>query len=356
MAENQEHRGIYISTGTLFRVVLIGLLIIALFKLRSLVLVMLTSIVIASFVQSALSRVKKFIPNRSLAAFLIYFLSISIFVGLFSIFIPVFLEEMSALVAQLGEYIPTNSFLNTFQSSSLTGAKDVATSIVGNASLGDVIQNTQNLADSFSGGFLTIFGAAFDGLFNLALIVIISFYLSVNEKGIESFLRIITPSTYEEYVIDLWQRTERKIGLWIQGQMLLGIIIGILAYLGLTILGVQYSLVLALLTACFELIPFGMVLSIIPVLMFSYLGGGIYLVAKVFILYFILHQFENYLIYPLIVKKVIGVSPLVVVISLLAGAELAGLWGIILAIPCSVFILEFMDDVEKKKIVARKTE
>lgn len=350
MAENQQKTTISISNGTIFRVLLIGVLVLAIFKLRSLVLVVFTAIVIASFMQSALARVKRFIPNRSLAAFIIYFVSIVIFAGLFSIFIPVFLSEMSSLVAQLGPYVPSNSLLNTFQSSSLTGAKDVATSIAGNASLSDVIRNAQNLADSFSGSFIAIFGAAFDGLFNLALIVIISFYLSVNEKGIEGFLRIITPEKYEEYIIDLWKRTERKIGLWIQGQMLLGLIIGVLAYLGLTILGVEYSLVLALLTACFELIPFGMLLSIIPVIIFAYLGGGIYLTAKVFILYFILHQFENYLIYPLIVKKVIGISPLVVIISLLAGAELGGLWGVILAIPCAVFLLEFLDDVEKKKI------
>lgn len=351
MGENHTKSTISISTGTIFRVLLIGLLVLAIFKLRSLVLVLFTAIVIGSFMQAALSKVKRFIPNRSLAAFLIYFLSISIFVGLFSVFIPVFLEEMSALVAQLGPYIPNSSLLNTFQSSSLTGAKDVATSIAGNASLGDVINNARNLAGTFSGGFLAIFSSAFDGLFNIALIVIISFYLSVNEKGIENFLRIIIPAKYEEYVINLWQRTEKKIGLWIQGQMLLGIIIGILAYLGLTILGVKYSLVLALLTACFELIPFGMILSIIPVLLFSFLDGGMYLVVKVFILYFILHQFENYLIYPLIVKKVIGISPLVVIISLLAGAELAGLWGVILAIPCAVLLLEFLDDVEKKKIL-----
>lgn len=352
MAENHQKTTISISTGTLFKVLLIGLLVIAIFKLRSLVLVLFTAIVIGSFMQSALAKVKRFIPNRSLAAFLIYFISISMFVGLFSVFIPVFLEEMSALVAQLGPYIPNSSVLNTFQSSSIEGAKDVATSIAGNASLGDVINNTRALANSFSGGFLAIFSSAFDGLFNLALIVIISFYLSVNEKGIENFLRIIIPAKYEEYVIGLWQRTEKKIGLWIQGQMLLGIIIGMLSYLGLTILGVKYSLVLALLTACFELIPFGMLLSIIPVILFSFLDGGAYLAMKVFILYFILHQFENYLIYPLIVKKVIGISPLVVIISLLAGAELAGLWGVILAIPCAVLLLEFLDDLEKKKILA----
>ena len=177
--------------------------------------------------------------------------------------------------------------------------------------------------------------------------------MSIKEKGIEGFLRIITPADSEEYVIGLWQRTEHKIGLWIQGQMLLGIIIGVLAYLGLTILGVKYSFVLALMTAFCELIPFGIYIAVIPAVLFSYLSGGVYLSIMSFILYFILHQFENYLIYPLIIKKVIGISSLIVILALLIGAELAGFWGVILAIPSAVCLLEFLDDVEKKKILAR---
>jgi len=263
---------------------------------------------------------------------------------------PVFIDEMSTLVTSLSQYIPTGSVLNTFQADTISGAKDVVSNLSRNASLSDVINSVQSLISGMSGGFMDIFNGAFGGVLNFVLIIIISFYLSVTEKGIENFLRIITPKKSEEYVINLWQRTEHKIGLWIQGQMLLGLIMGVLAYLGLTIIGVKYSLVLAILTAFCELVPFGIYLAMVPVALFGFLDGGISMALISFVFYLILHQFENYLIYPLIIKKVIGISPLVVVLSIIIGAELAGFMGVILAIPASVCLLEFLDDLEKKKV------
>ena len=343
-----------ITTGTLVRIILFGVLIFALISLRNLVLVVLTAIVVASFVESAVKRLKPIIKDRTFAVFLIYGFSIAVFVGLFYVFIPVFVQEMSALVSALGKYVPDSSILNTFQPDTLSASKGVVTSLARNASLVEVIKNTEGLVSSVSGGFFNIFGAAFGGFLNLGLISVISFYLSIKEKGIESFLRIITPDHQEEYVIGLWQRTERKIGLWIQGQMLLGLIIGVLAYLGLTIIGVKYSFVLALLTAFCELIPFGIFLAIIPTVVFAFLDGGVTLATMALGLYIILHEFEINLIYPLIVKKVVGIPSLVVILSILIGATLAGFWGVILAIPCAVCLLEFLDDIEKKKILAKE--
>lgn len=353
MQDGPKDVNIHISTGTIMRLILIGVLVLALIKLINIVLIVLTAIVLASFVESAVGRLKRFVKNRTLAVFLIYIFTVLIVVGLFSVFVPVFISEMSSLVASLGQYIPNNSILNSFQVDTISGAKGVVTDISRNASIGDVIKSVQNVITSLSGGFFDIFGQAFGGAFNFLLIIIISFYLSIKEKGIEGFLRIITPANSEEYIISLWQRTEHKIGLWIQGQMLLGLIIGVLAYLGLTILGVKYSFVLALMTAFCELVPFGIFIAVIPTVLFSYLSGGVSLSIMAFVLYFILHQFENYLIYPLIIKKVIGISSLVVILALLIGAELAGFWGVILAIPSAVCLLEFLDDMEKKKILAR---
>ncbi len=353
MNDSQKSTHISISTGTMIRATLIVVVVFALIKLRDIVLVVLTAIVIASFVESGVKKMKKFIKNRAIAVFSIYLVSFAIVIGLFSVFVPVFLEEMSALVAQTAKYIPNGSILNSFQPDTITGAKGVVSTISHNASLGEVIQSTKNLTTSLSGGFLAIFGTAFGGILNLVLIVIISFYLSVKEKGIENFLRIVVPDKHEEYAIDLWLRTEHKIGLWMQGQMLLGVIVGLLTYLGLVILGVKYALVIALLTALFELIPFGILLAVIPAILFGYLGGGVSTAFMVGVLYFIIHQFEAYLIYPLIVKKVIGISQLVVILSLLIGYTLAGFWGVVLAIPVAVLLLEFLDDREKKKINAR---
>jgi predicted PurR-regulated permease PerM len=342
-----------ISTGTIIKIIVFIALTFALIKLKNLVLVVLTSIVIASFVESAVYKSKKYIKNRTFAVFLIYFLSLSLLGLLMSVFVPVFVTEMSLLVSEIGKYVPSASLLNTFQGDTIEGARGVVTSISSNSSLADIIQNTKSLMDSFSGGFFTIFGNAFGGILNFVLIIVISFYLSIKEKGVEGFLRIVTPLRHEEYVIGLWRRTERKIGLWIQGQMLLGIIIGVLTYLGLVVLGVKYALVIAIITALAELIPFGMFLAVIPAVVFGYFDGGVSTSLMVLGLYIIIQQFENYLIYPLVVKKVLGISPLIVILSLLIGAELAGFWGIILAIPCATCLLEFLDDLEKKKIISR---
>jgi predicted PurR-regulated permease PerM len=296
---------------------------------------------------------RKYIKNRTLAVFLIYFFSFAVIVGLLSVFVPVFAQEMSLLVTQLGKYIPDSSILNTFQPDTISGAKGVVTTISHNASLEDVVKSTQKLVTSLSGGFFSIFGSAFGSVLNLLLIMIISFYLSVTERGIEGFLRVIMPAAHEEYVIDLWQRTERKIGLWMQGQLLMGVMMGMLTYLGLTIIGVKYSLVLGLLVIVAELIPFGLILATIPGVLFAYIDGGVTIAAITGLMYLVLGQFETYLIYPLVVKKATGISPLVVIISLLVGAQLAGFWGVILAVPCAVCLLEFLDDLEKKKVLAR---
>ena len=353
MENHPQHVNINVSNGTIIRIILFGLLVFALFKLYNVILIVLTAIVIASFVESGVARFKPYIKNRTLVVFFIYFITIGILIGISTIFVPVFLDEMSTLVSSLGQYIPNGSILNSFQPATITGAKAVVSTISSNGSIGDVINSAQVLATSLSGGFFNIFGQAFGGIFNLFLIFILSLFLSLTDRGVENFLRIITPDKQEGYVIGLWQRTERKIGLWFQGQMLLGIIMGLLVYLGLTIMGVKYAFVLAILTALLELIPFGIFVAMIPAAIFAYLDGGIALSGLTIALFFLLHQFENYLIYPLIVKNVIGISPLVVILAVLIGGHLAGFWGVVLAIPVAVCILEFMDDVEKKKILAR---
>ncbi len=134
---------------------------------------------------------------------------------------------------------------------------------------------------------------------------------------------------------------------------MLGFLIGILSYLGLSILGIRYALILAITAAILEIIPFGFILASIPGIIFAYMDGGFSLALMAAGLYLILQQFEGHLLQPLIVKKIIGISPLIVVLSLLIGFELAGFWGIILAIPVSVALLEFTDDIEKNRIITK---
>ena len=70
-------------------------------------------------------------------------------------------------------------------------------------------------------------------------------------------------------------------------------------------------------------------------------------------LYLIGQQFEANIIYPMVVKKIVGIPPLLVIISLIVGSKLAGFLGIILSVPISVALMEYVEDVNKKKVEAR---
>ena len=158
------------------------------------------------------------------------------------------------------------------------------------------------------------------------------------------------PVDYEKYVSGLWRRSQVKIGLWLQGQVLLGVLVGLLIFLGLSILGVRNALFLALIATVFEIIPvFGIVLATLPAIAVALTDGGVTLALLVIGLYTIVQQFEANLIYPLVVKKIVGLPSILVILSLLAGAKLAGFLGILLSIPASAIIVELLADLEKQK-------
>jgi len=113
---------------------------------------------------------------------------------------------------------------------------------------------------------------------------------------------------------------------------------------------VKNALLLAVMAGLFEIIPlFGPILAAVPGILSALTDGGVTLGIVTAGLYVIIHQFENHLLYPLVVKKVIGVSPILVILSLIVGYKLAGFLGIILSVPITSAIMEYLDDVQKDK-------
>lgn len=351
MPDNQKTT-VDISTNTIIKILLIGVLAVSLYVLRDLVLIVLTAIVLSSFVETAVKKFGRFGIGRTFSVLIVYLFSFLVLAAIFYLFVPVFVSELSSLVPRLALYFPTSDLLNTFQQAT-SGATGIFSQLFSGFSLDNLGASVKILISGASGGFFQALSLTFGGLTNLILIVVITFLLSVQENGIENFLRIIISPKHEEYIIDLWERAQRKIGLWFQGQLLLGVIVGVLIFLGLSIFGVKYALSLALITALSELIPFGILLAMAVAIFFSYTDAGISQAAIVAGFYLITHQFEAYLIAPLIVKKVIGISPLIVILSILIGIQLAGFWGLVLAIPTAVVILEYVHDVQKRKVSAK---
>lgn len=190
----------------------------------------------------------------------------------------------------------------------------------------------------------------FGGIVSLTIIIVLSFYLSVQKDGVSDFLKIVTPVQNEGYVIGLWKRSREKIGLWMQGQFVLALLITVLTYMGLSVLGVNNALLLSVFAGVMELIPlFGIILALIPAVSIAVLQGGISLGLLVLGLYVIIQQFEGNLFYPLVVKKIVGIPPILTILMLVIGAKLAGFLGMLLSVPLTAVLMEVLSDIEKKK-------
>ena len=348
-----ERNNISISLGTVFRFFFVALGFYLFWYLREIILVLLTAIIIASFVESGISYFKKFKINRAVAVVILYVCTILLLALLFYLFAPLLITEVYNFSVFLSSYVPNSPILNYFSNDAFGGAKDIVNNLSHSLSLTTLVTTSNAFIDNLSGGFFQILSVAFGSIFNVVLIVLISFYLSIQENGIENFLRIILPIEHEEYAVDLWQRSRRKIALWMKGQMLLGVLIAILTYLMLSLLGIQYAMLLALIAGTMELIPYGILIALIPAVYFSYLSGGMGSALMVAGSYIVLHEFDVFLFSPLVIKSVVGLSPLVVIIAALIGFKLGGFWGLVLAIPVSVFAMEFLNDIEKKKNIFR---
>lgn len=344
---------ISITTSTLIRFFLVGIGLFLIWYLRELVLVVLSAIILASFVESAVPHFKKIGINRIFGVVIVYLATVIFLALLFYLFVPLLITEVYNFSVFLSSYIPNNAILNYFTNDAFGGAKDIINNLSHSLSLTTLLETSKAFISNLSGGFFQVIVVAFGGIFNVILIVLVSFYLSIQEKGIEKFLRIILPIKYEEYAVDLWERSRKKIALWMKGQLLLGVLITILTYLMLSLMGIQYALLLSIIAGVMELVPYGILVALIPAVYFSFLSGGLSSALMVTGAYVILHQFEVFLFSPLVIKNVVGLSPLVVIIAAVVGFELSGFWGLVLAIPVAVFLMELLSDLEKKKTSSR---
>lgn len=342
MKDNKGDIIVNISVSTIIKTVLVLVLFYVMYLLSDLILVILTSIVVASCAEPATKWfMRKKIP-RVPSALLVYTLFLGTFAGMFYFFLPPLLQDFSLFFASLPEYL---SFLDKWNPwPNVLDYKLILNEMIARFSPVSGIGGASNV-----GNITGALGEIFRSVFNFILVLVLSFYFAVQEKGIENFLKIIVPQKNEKYIVDLWYRSQNKIGKWMQGQMLLGVLVGALVYLLLLVLGFKEAFLLAFLAAVFELIPvFGPTLSAIPAVMIGFTMSasmGFLTIGA----YFLIQQFENHLIYPVVVRKVIGVPPILVILALIIGFQLAGFMGLILSVPLAATLMEFVNDLEKKK-------
>ena len=353
MAINIREKLTTISTGTMVRAVLVILGFAALYFLRDILLVVLLSIVVASAVEPGTKWLSRWNVPRLISVLLIYsVIALGLVAVFYFLFLPI-LNETVNFLSSLPSYLGDLKVWNPLEGSSIFSSNETLKGLGESFSLVDIVNELDTTIQGISNGFFSTASSIFGGIFSFVLVIVLSFYLSVESDGVTKFLRIVIPSKHENYIIGLWKRSQAKIGLWMQGQIVLAIIVAILVFLGLTLLRVPNALLLAVVAGLFEIIPlFGPVLAAIPAVIITLVSGGLTPALLVVGLYIIIQQFENQLIYPLVVKKVIGVPPIVSILALIIGGKLAGFIGLIISVPIAAALMEFLNDVEKDKLAS----
>lgn len=354
MKESPGQKTISISSGSVIRTIAIALGFVALYILRDIVLVVILSIVVASAIEPGTKwMVNKRVP-RLLAVILMYLILImGLLAVLYFLFLPI-LSETVDFLSSLPSYLGDLKVWNPLESSNIPGIDSLSE----NFSLVDIVNQLDTTIASFSNGFFSTATSVFGGILSSVLVIVLSFYLSVEIDGVTNFLRIVIPAKHESYIIDLWKRSQKKIGLWMQGQIVLAIIVAILVFLGLTLLRVENALLLAAIAGIFEIIPlFGPILAAIPAIAIALVSNGVGSAMIVIGLYIIVQQFENQLIYPLVVRKIVGVPPIISILALIIGGKLAGFIGLVVSVPIAAALMEFFNDIEKDKLaLSRKND
>jgi predicted PurR-regulated permease PerM len=275
---------ITVSFGGLLRIVVVAAGVWALWQLSTLVLLLLSAVVIASAAEPGVEFFMKYKFPLALAVVSVYASVLACLIALVWFFVPPMLEEAIALLAVIPQYVSQVSNLSSLPF--LQGAS------LG-PSLTDMVLSLQNAFANTGAGVLKFLSSIFGGVFYFILTIVVSIYFSLQETGVDDFLRLVTPSHNREYVLGLWKRSQKKIGLWMQGQLLLSLIITILLFLGLSLLSIPYALLLAIFAGIMELIPvFGSVAAAVPGIAVALTTGDLTLVAIVAGLYLIVNQFQ----------------------------------------------------------------
>jgi predicted PurR-regulated permease PerM len=176
----------------------------------------------------------------------------------------------------------------------------------------------------------------------ILLVFFISIYALVEAPKMRSFIESLFPPGRREKVVFVLEEMANAMGGFIRGTVMVAILVGLITFIGLSIIGVRFSLVLGLIAGIFELLPYlGPVLASIPMLLVALLESPTQALI-VLIFFVILQQLESNVFVPNIMHSQTEISPLLAMFAIVAGGTLGGLLGALVAIPLAAAVQVFV--------------
>ena len=313
------------KTIVFITVFLLGLWI--LYQIIDLILLLFVALILMSALAPIVSFLEKIKTPKALSIIIVYILVLGILGGVLTVSFTPLIDQTVTLIQVLPSAVVE-----------ILSASQVDAGFL------------QKELTSLTGNIFSLTKTLFNNLIAIILLLVLSFYLLLERENLEKRAAALFRGN-EERVGKLLIEVEEKLGMWLRGQVILSIVIGVLAYLGLTILQIPYALPLAIWAGLLEVIPvIGPIISAIPAILLALTISPI-LAGGVTAMYFVIQQLENHLIVPQVMRKAVGLNPLVVILAIAVGGRLLGIGGALLAVPIVVVVQVILTEV----ITGRKT-
>ncbi|MEK7452534.1 MAG: AI-2E family transporter [Patescibacteria group bacterium] len=331
---------ISISTGTFLKAVGIILVLGFLWYIKNIVAICLVSVLLATLIEPFAEWFAKRNIPRSISVLIVYIVLLS-FITLISVgIVPVITDQFVQLTANSATF--TTDFFAAFSR--------VQSFSVQHGFSENMINSLQSLQEGFSqsiGSVFTTVKGFFGGLATMLIIFVLTFYMVAEGEKMQKYFKSLAPVYYQPYLSEMTKKIQIKIGAWLRGQLLLGFIIGLASFIILSILGVRYALLLAIIAGFCEMIPYvGPIFAAIPAIIIAFVQSPI-LAIMVLVSYLVIQQIENHLLVPTVMQKVTGLNLIVSIIALLVGVKIGGILGAFFAIPLATMLMVILDDTFK---------
>ncbi|MGM0501754.1 MAG: AI-2E family transporter [Bacillota bacterium] len=255
------------------------------------------------------------------------------------IFIPAVLGELNDLASKIPDYFSELESLveqlnNRYQAVEMPQSLDVI--------FNKMIERLERTGMQFVERTSQVLIALLSRSFSLLLAPVLAFYILKDLEVIKNNLSAIIPRNYRQGVQKLLTKINQSLFEFMKGQLIISFSVGFLSIIGLYYLEIKFYLVIGILAGILNIIPYiGPIFAVVPaVLIASFTSFK--LAASVIILFIIIQQLEGAVISPKIMGSKVGLHPLIIIFALLVGGELLGIFGMMIAIPVTVMIKEFL--------------
>jgi predicted PurR-regulated permease PerM len=320
-----------ISTATIVTVLVFGLGLAFFWQIRFVLTLFFIAFILSSILNPVVAWFERHRLHRGLGVTVIYLVGLTIIGLILRAIIPIVVTEARDLIANADDMW---SDVLTW----LGPLRDFVASHGLSAELNTLAANTVQGLGGSAGRLVTTVRGLFTGVASVVVVLVVTFWLLMSDELIKRFFSELAPAIHRPYVADLFDRIEKALGSWVRAQLTLSLIVGTAVYLMLTILGVKYALVLAVLAALGETVPYlGPLTAAVPgVLIALTVSPTVALAAAA--VYYVIHLTESHFLIPKVMHKATGLHPVVCIFALLVGVETAGLVGAFLAIPVATVL------------------